>query len=30
VGSLRLAGVRAFERHWDVRVENGHVTVEEV
>jgi glycogen debranching enzyme len=29
VGTLRLAGVRAFERHWDVRVEDGKVTVEE-
>jgi glycogen debranching enzyme len=29
VGSLRLSGVRAFERHWDVRVEDGRVTVEE-
>jgi glycogen debranching enzyme len=29
VGTLRLAGVRAFERHWDVRVEDGKVSVEE-
>jgi glycogen debranching enzyme len=29
VGAIRLSGVRAFERHWDVRVEDGHVRVEE-
>jgi glycogen debranching enzyme len=29
VGAVRLTGVRAFERHWDVRVEAGHVKVEE-
>ena len=29
VGTLRLSGVRAFERHWDVRVDRGRVTVEE-
>jgi glycogen debranching enzyme len=29
VGSVRLAGVRAFERHWDVRVDDGQVRVEE-
>ena len=28
-GTLRLTGVRAFERTWDVRVENGRVLVEE-
>jgi glycogen debranching enzyme len=28
--SLRLSGIRAFERQWDVRVERGHVTVDEV
>jgi glycogen debranching enzyme len=27
--SLRLTGVRAFDRQWDVRVEDAHVTVEE-
>jgi glycogen debranching enzyme len=27
-GSLRLAGVRAFDRQWDVRLEDGHVRVE--
>jgi glycogen debranching enzyme len=27
-GSLRLSGVRAFARHWDVRLEDGHVRVE--
>ena len=28
-GSLRLSGVRAFGKTWDVRLEDGHVTVEE-
>src|SRR5262249_45214362 len=28
-GSIRLTGVRAFERSWDVRLEDGHLTVEE-
>jgi glycogen debranching enzyme len=27
--SLRLTGIRAFDRTWDVRVEHGHVTVDE-
>jgi glycogen debranching enzyme len=27
--SLRLTGIRAFDRTWDVRVEHGRVTVEE-
>ena len=27
-GSLRLSGVRAFERLWDARLEDGRVTVE--
>src|SRR5215212_2612101 len=27
--SLRLTGVRAFDRQWDVRVEDSRVTVEE-
>jgi glycogen debranching enzyme len=27
-GSLRLAGVRAFDRQWEVRLENGQVRVE--
>jgi glycogen debranching enzyme len=27
--SLRLTGIRVFDRAWDVRVEHGHVTVEE-
>ena len=27
--SLRLAGIRAFDRQWDVRLENGRVRVEE-
>ena len=30
VGAVRLSGVRAFERQWDVRVENGHVRIEQV
>src|SRR5919198_162321 len=28
-GSIRLSGVRAFERIWDIRLEDGHVKVEE-
>jgi glycogen debranching enzyme len=28
--SLRLSGIRAFERQWDVRVDRGRVSVEEV
>jgi glycogen debranching enzyme len=28
--SLRLSGIRAFERLWDVRVDQGRVSVEEV
>ena len=28
--SLRLSGIRAFDRQWDVRVDQGRVTVEEV
>jgi glycogen debranching enzyme len=28
-GSLRLSGVRVFDRSWDVRLEDGHVRVEE-
>jgi glycogen debranching enzyme len=28
-GSIRLTGVRAFGRAWDVRLEDGQVTVEE-
>jgi glycogen debranching enzyme len=27
-GSLRLSGVRAFDRSWDIRLEDGRVTVE--
>ena len=27
--SLRLSGIRAFDRQWDVRMERGRVTVEE-
>ena len=27
-GSLRLSGVRAFDRSWDVRLEDGRVIVE--
>ena len=26
-GTLRLSGVRAFGKTWDVRLEDGHVTV---
>jgi hypothetical protein len=29
VGDLQLSGVRAFGRAFDVRVEDGHVTVSE-
>jgi hypothetical protein len=25
--TIKLAGIRAFERAWDVTVENGHVSV---
>ena len=28
-GKLRLSGIRAFDRQWDVRLENGRVRVEE-
>jgi glycogen debranching enzyme len=28
-GSIRLTGVRAFDRAWDVRLEDGKVKVEE-
>jgi glycogen debranching enzyme len=28
-GDLRLGGVRAFDRQWDVRLEDGRVTVDE-
>src|SRR5205809_3816340 len=28
-GSIRLSGVRAFDRTWDVRLEDGGVVVEE-
>ncbi len=28
VGTLRLSGIRAFDRQWDVRVESGHVGIE--
>ena len=27
--SLRLSGIRAFDRQWDVRVEHGRVSVDE-
>ena len=27
-GSLQLSGVRAFDRSWDLRLEDGCVTVE--
>jgi glycogen debranching enzyme len=29
VGAMRLSGVRAFDRQWDVRVDEGRVSVEE-
>lgn len=29
VGTMRLSGVHAFERRWDVRVEDGQVSVDE-
>ena len=29
-GALRLTGCRAFDRSWDVRLEEGHVGVEEI
>jgi glycogen debranching enzyme len=28
-GTIRLSGVRAFDRLWDVRLESGRVTVDE-
>jgi glycogen debranching enzyme len=28
-GGIRLSGVRAFDRQWDVRLEDGQVTVDE-
>jgi hypothetical protein len=28
LGSLKLSGVRAFDRSWDVRLENGQIEVE--
>jgi len=30
VGRIRLTGVRAFDRQWDVLVEKGLVRVEEL
>ena len=30
VGAIRLSGVRAFDRHWEIRVDNGHVRIEQV
>jgi glycogen debranching enzyme len=29
LGTLKLTGVRAFDRSWDVRLEDGHIAVEE-
>jgi hypothetical protein len=29
VKSLRLSGVRAFDRQWEVRLDDGQVRVEE-
>jgi glycogen debranching enzyme len=28
LGSLKLSGVRAFDRSWDIRLEDGHIDVE--
>ena len=28
LGSLKLSGVRAFDRSWDVQLENGHIDVD--
>jgi hypothetical protein len=28
-GSIRLSGIRAFERLWDARVDDGRVRVEQ-
>ncbi len=28
LGSLKLSGVRAFDRSWEVRLENGHIEVD--
>jgi hypothetical protein len=28
-GSIRLSGVRAFEKTWDVRLDDGDVTIQE-
>ena len=28
-GRIRLTGVRAFDRAWDVRLEEGHVEIDE-
>ena len=30
LGTLTLSGVRAFDRSWDVRLENGHIDVDAV
>jgi glycogen debranching enzyme len=30
VGDLRLSGVHAFDRLWDIRLANSHVTIEEL
>ena len=30
VGDVRLSGVRAFGRLWDIRLAGGHVTIEEL
>ena len=29
LGTLKLSGVRAFDRSWDVLLENGHIEIEE-
>jgi glycogen debranching enzyme len=30
VGTIRLSGVRCLDRVWDIRLDDGHVRVEEV
>jgi glycogen debranching enzyme len=30
IGNVRLSGVRAFDRSWDVRLESGHLSIEEL
>jgi len=30
IGNIRLSGVRAYDRLWDIRLAGGHVTIEEL